>query len=290
MPSSAPGTSSTGKATPTTTRASGDIHDVIKNGDLETVKAQLKAHPQLVFQRDPVGATLLHYAAAAGHKDVVELLLVNKADVNVGDLGQVTPLDRAAMAGHKDIVELLLANKADIDGNTLRLAARADHRDIVALLAARGAKYDIYDAASVGDLEKVKALLKEQPDLVVGTDRFGNTPLRYAAEHAHQDVIDLLAANKAKYDIFDAAIAGDCARIKVLVQDNPDLVLTKDRDGNPPLHLAVEKHRKEAVLFLLAHKADVNAKNKSGETPLHLATGINGTTEMAKILLDNKRL
>jgi hypothetical protein len=30
--------------------ASGDIYDAIESGDLETVKAQLNAHPQLVFQ------------------------------------------------------------------------------------------------------------------------------------------------------------------------------------------------------------------------------------------------
>jgi len=95
---------------------------------------------------DKDGKTTLHWAAAAGHKDIVELLLANKADVNMKDGVVLTPLHYAARNGHKDIVELLLANKADVnakasDGWTpLHSAARNGHKDIVELLKKRGAK------------------------------------------------------------------------------------------------------------------------------------------------------
>ena len=46
---------------------------------------------------------------------MVELLLANKADINAKDKGGTTPLRVAAFAGHKDVVALLLANKADYD-------------------------------------------------------------------------------------------------------------------------------------------------------------------------------
>jgi len=41
------------------------------------------------------------------HKDVVELLLANKADVNAKDNSGKTPLHIAVSKGHKDVVELL---------------------------------------------------------------------------------------------------------------------------------------------------------------------------------------
>ena len=73
--------------------------------------------------------TPLHVAADGGHKDVVELLLANKAEVNAKDNDGVTPLHCGGVSGHKDVAELLLANKAEVnakdnDGGTpLHMAA-----------------------------------------------------------------------------------------------------------------------------------------------------------------------
>jgi len=82
----------------------------------------------------------LHTAATEGHKDIVELLLANKADVNVRDKNGWVPLDWAALDGNKEIVELLLASKADVnarnngDFTPLYEAELGDHKDIVKLL------------------------------------------------------------------------------------------------------------------------------------------------------------
>jgi ankyrin repeat protein len=63
----------------------GEIHDAAKRGDLEKVKALLKANPNWVSRKDPDGMTPLHKAAGAGVKDVVELLLAKGAEVNAKD-------------------------------------------------------------------------------------------------------------------------------------------------------------------------------------------------------------
>jgi hypothetical protein len=85
----------------------GEIHDAAVNGDLEKVKALLKASPDLVASRDETGRTPLHRAVLLGHKHVVELLLANNADVSARDNHGRTALDIASVGGSKDVIDLL---------------------------------------------------------------------------------------------------------------------------------------------------------------------------------------
>src|SRR5580704_5644017 len=86
----------------------GEIHDAAESGNLEKVKALIKENPSSASSKeDTWGKTPLHYAAMRGHKDVVELLLANGADVNAEDNFGETPLHCAA-DGNKDLVALLL--------------------------------------------------------------------------------------------------------------------------------------------------------------------------------------
>jgi hypothetical protein len=55
----------------------GEIHDAAQAGDLEKIKALLLNNPKLVFSKNNESLTPLHLAALEGHKEVVELLLVN---------------------------------------------------------------------------------------------------------------------------------------------------------------------------------------------------------------------
>jgi hypothetical protein len=88
-----------------------------------------------------------------GHKDVVELLLANEANVNAEDGNDRTPLHWAAGAGHVDVVELLLARKADVNakdnkGNTpLHFAAIKGQLDVVELLRQHGGYEEEADAS-----------------------------------------------------------------------------------------------------------------------------------------------
>ena len=78
--------------------------DAITKGDVEAVKQQLAAGADVKAAR---GWAPLHNAANADHKEIVELLINNGADVNATHNGGGTPLHRAAREGHKQIVELL---------------------------------------------------------------------------------------------------------------------------------------------------------------------------------------
>jgi hypothetical protein len=123
----------------------GPIHDATRDGDLAKVKSLLKADPNLVSSKDDkYGQTPLHVAAFNDRKDVAELLLASKADVNAKANNGSTPLHLAAAKGNKDMVELLLAGKADVnavdnDGwSPLHSAVVWDHKDIQELLRQQG--------------------------------------------------------------------------------------------------------------------------------------------------------
>jgi hypothetical protein len=108
---------------------------------------------------------------------------------------------------------------------------------------------EIHDTAMNGDVAKVKALLKNKPELVsIVDDDLGITPLHLAAEKGHKDVVELLVAKGA------AVNAQNCF-------------------GDTPLFEALKGNHKDIVEFLLASKANANAKACDGLTPLHIATG-----------------
>ena len=85
-------------------------------------------------------------------------------------------------------------------------------------------------------------------------------------------------------EIHDAAQPGDLAKVKELLEGNPDLVSSEDRFGFTPLHISALKGHSNIAELLLAMNADVNAVDKNGQTPLHWAAE-RGYAAIAKLLL-----
>jgi len=180
----------------------GEIHDAAKSGDLEQVKALLKADPNLVFIQDNSGWTALHFGARNGHKDVVELLLANKADVNAKTKIGMTPLQ----------VALAFSSNARPAASQQGLT-NTDYEGIAELLIAKGADVTsrnnggmtvLHYAASAGFTNLIKELLDRKAD-VNAKDRNGRTPLDLAAANGHMDVVDLLVDRGADMDAKDKA-------------------------------------------------------------------------------------
>jgi ankyrin repeat protein len=87
-------------------------------------------------------------------------------------------------------------------------------------------------------------------------------------------------------EIHSAAWQGDLAKVKALLEDNPNLVSSKEIGGETPLHMTVLNGHWDVAKLLLTKKADVNARNERGTTPLHLAAQ-EGSTSMVELLLAN---
>jgi ankyrin repeat protein len=84
-------------------------------------------------------------------------------------------------------------------------------------------------------------------------------------------------------ELCDAAADGELGNVERLLAHGAE-VNAKNSSGMTPLHLAAGNGHKDVAELLLAHGAEVNAKNSSGMTPLHLAAG-NGHKDVAELLL-----
>lgn len=152
---------------------------------------------------------------------------------------------------------------------------------------------EIHDAVKAGDVTKVKALLKEDPDLVFGKDDRGCTLLHIAAMYGHKDVAALLIANKAEVNakaskgmtpLFLAA-AQSYKEVVILLLANGAEVNAKATDfGWTPLHYAAQWGHVEMAALLLANRADVNSKDNKGATPLLIAIQ-QGYKDIAELLM-----
>jgi ankyrin repeat protein len=185
----------------------GSLHEAAFNGKLEKAKQLIESHPELVLSHNSIAnQTPLHLAAQYGHKDIVELLLANKADVEAKADGGWTPLLNAVLGGHKEIVELLVAHKADVNvmddvGRApLHVAAENGHAEIAALLLTHKAEINavnnvgmmpLHVAASGGHKEMVELLLANKAE-INARDRRRLTPLGYAIKNNHKDMTELL--------------------------------------------------------------------------------------------------
>ncbi len=88
-----------------TTAFADPVHTAAINGDLVGVQAELDKGVD-VNAKDEFGSTPLHPATYSGHKEVVELLIANGANVNTKDQGW-TPLDIAIEFEHSEIADIL---------------------------------------------------------------------------------------------------------------------------------------------------------------------------------------
>jgi len=90
-----------------------NIIQAAKAGHLSRVKDLAQLDSRLLSFRDKDGTSVLSWAAAMDHLDVVEFLASQGVDVNASNILGITPLHFAAHNGHLDMVKLLLSKGAD---------------------------------------------------------------------------------------------------------------------------------------------------------------------------------
>ena len=149
----------------------------------------------------------------------------------------------------------------------------------------------MFAAVKEGDLEKVRALLQGNPDLVSKEDNTGWTPLHYAVHWGRKGVVELLLSSHADLNAqandgitpLHCAVGQGYKDVAELLLANHAEVNAKDNELATPLHYAADEGREDIVKLLLSSNADFDANDNDGNTPLRLAVS-KGHLAVAELL------
>ncbi len=289
------------------------LHIASSKGYTNLVKQLISAKAKLnVFNKR--GDTPL--CIAAGRNDIqgIKLLLAANAKVNKNTkYPGCSPLYNASRKGHTGVVKLLLAANADIangPNSSVIQAIRSGHVNIFSLLLnskrLREKLSDqymplLYEAASNGRTEMVALILAAKPHKIAPkVTVIDDTPLQVAANNGMVGVVKLLLASK-KYP--SNAKSATKALLYAMSFENSNasvimpLIAAKaninatDAKGNTPLHMTIpytSEYTQNRIKIVLQANPDVNKPNKKGFTPLMLAVEDTGNTTAVYILLGAK--
>ena len=298
----------------------GQLFDASRKGDVGQLAALLDEHRDKLYARNkPYEHTLLHVAAQNGQLDAVDFLLKRGIDPNTREKGDNTyPMHWAAAAGHIDVVRRLADAGGDVigegDDHALGMIGwatgwdgcdDATHRAIADFLISRGAHHHIYSAMSIGDEDEVRRIVAADPTQLerrqshnedfrrplhfavhgnlhrmvklllelgadpLGTDASGHTAVAYAMNPEIARPVVEAIRDRSGPTLLDSVAIGDWETAQRLMRQSPDAVA---REG--VLHLMAKTGNIAAVKWLLEQGADPNARwNHWNDllTPLHLA-------------------
>lgn len=243
-----------------------------------------------VNAKDSRGWTPVHFTAAGGQTDTLEVLLAAGGSPDSPTEAGSTPLYFAAEKGHLAVIEMLFRYKPNMNPIPIKLDGQSPH----------------HTAAAGGHLDVFKYLEIKCKD--VEPDEYGELPIHDAARGGHLAILDLLAdksnitaPNKeTRLPIHLAAFHGHldavrkllqfgrevgmsidvkCRDLSVTVEESPDGLLT-------PLYLAVALDNPKAAEYLINEGADLNVRSFDKSTLLHEAAE-NGTSETFELLLEH---
>jgi len=193
-----------------------DLKNVVRNGTLAEIHAQIKMGCDINAQNDKGKLTALHAATMAEDVEVMQILIKAGANVNMKDMTGKTALHWAAMFHAPEEAELLLNSGAKVDSldekkrTALHMVAMTGVGP-AGLLIDKGASLSLKSGngltplhyAVVGGHERMIVLLLKKGARVDVLDSQGRTPLQLAKIYNSESAMELLAdPEKAKQKVF----------------------------------------------------------------------------------------
>ncbi len=201
----------------------------------------------------------------------------------------VTELFKAISSGREQDVRTMfvadpqLAFAKDKSGNSALLFALYRNQGPIARLIVGYRKNDlsIFEAAALGDDEKIQSLLSQNPALVDAFAPDGFSALHLASFFGHPSSEEALLSAGASVNTYSrnslhatplqsAAAARQVGAARTLLQHgaNPNC---KGEEEYTPLHEAAGNGQIEMIRLLIANGADLSAKGEDGKTPWDIA-------------------
>jgi ankyrin repeat protein len=237
----------------------------------------------------------LRGAVETGKPEITEQLLEAGAHP---DLGQ--PVAEAVAHGDHRSLRLLVDHGARITG-TWTLGAAVFHDDAVAMrllldtLAARGqdaalaATEQLLEAAATASLPLIDALLDAGAD-PRAADEEGTSALRAAVRAGRSESAERLTSRGAVDDSTDldrflgACLRAEGASARRLLAEHPDLPGQLTARDRAVIHLAAAERETAALALMLEFGFGHDARDESGEQPLHTAA-YHGNADGVRLLL-----
>ena len=241
-------------------------------------RTQLFEIPQLDLKGHRPWGLRMHHNPFAGV--MVSLLMVASLCCSIARADQGEALIKAARAGNLKQVQALLKKGVDVDAKNKRgqtalmSASERGHVEVMKTLLDKGADFDAEDengatalmlAAEEGCLEVVRLLLERGAFVNAKDKEYAWTALTRAACKGRSEVVKLLRDRVGKVTLTDAACLGDVGEVERLIKRGAR-INGQIPTGATPLMGAIRQGRLEVAKILLNKGADVNAKDKEGET------------------------
>ncbi|KAI5858076.1 ankyrin repeat-containing domain protein [Tricharina praecox] len=268
-----------------------------ENGDLDNVKVLAEKGVYIDARDEENGRNALHFAAAAGHTEIVVHLLEKagenqKSYVNSSSTDKRTALHHAANGAgdYEDTVRELISHGADKllkddSGRTPLLTAclRPGHPKIVKHLIHDGidAVTALHRTIEFGDEPTTRVLVGLGVDLDAPDTHYDSVnPLRCAARFGRHEIVKLLLSKHVNLRVPGGEMVAlhwtcECGHADIartLLDAGTDIQIAESC-GNTALHWAAAGGHVQVVRLLLERGADKNVLNAGGETPLDVCRG-----------------
>ncbi|XP_078542291.1 transient receptor potential cation channel subfamily A member 1 [Lissotriton helveticus] len=260
------------------------VFELISDGDINRARSLIMKDPSCLSSLDEVKATPLHYAAARGDIELMQMIVENSSDevLNVIDCKGNTPMHWAVENDQVESVRFLLCRGANPNilncylmsplHNSIQLFRNklvevlANHSTTNINLRGELENTPVIQACAINNPEALEILFKKDA-LICQKNKLGSYPIHAAVMAASEKCLELILkrGEEKGYSIYKH-------------------INFTDNLKSSPLHVAVRTGCLNIVNKCIAFGAKIDQQENDKATPLHFAA-TQGATEIVKQML-----